>query len=72
MSYPFAYTGSKLGFGRTAGSDSPAATQHMPMIGYDYFQVMNVPVLAGRAFSRDWATSRRWRPLPRACPRLRV
>jgi putative ABC transport system permease protein len=55
VSYPFAYTGSKLGFGRTAGSDAPAATLDLPMIGYDYFEVMNVPVLAGRAFSRDRA-----------------
>jgi putative ABC transport system permease protein len=55
VNYPFAYTGSRLGFGRTAGSDSPAAMLDVPVIGYDYFEVMNVPVLAGRAFSRDRA-----------------
>jgi putative ABC transport system permease protein len=44
-----------LSFSRSSEETAPSARLDEYYVGYDYFEVMNAPILAGRSFSRDHA-----------------
>jgi putative ABC transport system permease protein len=53
MQYPWAYTGPKQAVRRSGDDTMSTVLLDTPTVGYDYFSVMAIPVLAGRVFARS-------------------
>ncbi|HET8697483.1 MAG TPA: FtsX-like permease family protein, partial [Gammaproteobacteria bacterium] len=51
--YPLQFTGSRPRWSSRPGEDQPLMTTEIAFVGYDYFDTMDMPLIAGRAFARD-------------------
>ncbi|HET8699026.1 MAG TPA: FtsX-like permease family protein, partial [Gammaproteobacteria bacterium] len=51
--YPLQFTGSRPRWSSRPGEDQPLMTSEIAFVGYDYFDTMDMPLIAGRAFARD-------------------
>jgi putative ABC transport system permease protein len=51
--YPLQFSGSRPRWSSHPGEDQPLMTTEIAFVGYDYFDAMDVPLIAGRAFARD-------------------
>jgi putative ABC transport system permease protein len=50
---PWQFQGSRPRYSSSPGEDQPMVTTEFGRVGYDYFEVMDIPLLAGRVFARD-------------------
>lgn len=50
---PWQFAGSRPVFSAALGEDQPMVTTERVVVGYDYFEVLEVPLVAGRSFARD-------------------
>lgn len=52
---PFRFQGSRAQYSRSPGLDGLQMMAETLRVGYDYFSVMDIPIVVGRVFSRDRA-----------------
>jgi len=50
---PWQFAGSRPRYSLSPGEDQPMVTTELGIVGYDYFEVMDIPLLAGRVFARE-------------------
>ncbi|HET8698550.1 MAG TPA: FtsX-like permease family protein [Gammaproteobacteria bacterium] len=51
--FPWQFAGSRQRYSARPGEDQAMIMPEQTIVGYDYFEVLEVPLLAGRAFARD-------------------
>jgi len=50
---PWQFQGSRSRYSLSPGDDQPMITAEPGIVGYDYFDVLDIPLLAGRVFARE-------------------
>ncbi len=50
---PWQFQGSRSRYSLRPGDDQPMITTEPGIVGYDYFDVLDIPLLAGRVFARE-------------------
>ena len=71
---PWQFQGSRPRYSSSPGEDQPMLTTEYGAVGYDYFDVMDIPLLAGRVFARERNDETTYSPQagPRSTPRVAV
>jgi putative ABC transport system permease protein len=50
---PWQFQGNRSRYSLSPGDDQPMITSEPGIVGYDYFDVLDIPLLAGRVFARE-------------------